>query len=475
MILSKFKLPKDLLDFWFDLKKEIFSNKKNASLILSGTISLLVLLNFFFKFITKILSLKNWYNQVKFFKKCNIPGPRPWTLLGSMHEVLRYGFAKNDRKLIDKYGAIVGYFEGSTPVVVTTDLKFIKNVMVKDFNCFVNRRTFDSLAVEPTDKFLTSLKDDKWKNVRTIVTTAFTSGKLKSMSKHINDCSNSVEKYVDKLADHDGILDTKKIFSCLTLDVISSCCFGVSINSICNPENEFNNHLQRIFQNFQNFSKPIFFPNIAAILSKRKLIELFPSDGFRFFKNFTDIIKRDDFIQTMLDFEENNSSIDILVRELELQNDTKLLKWNADFKKTLTNHEILSQSILFLLAGYETTAHTLCFISYCLAMNPKYQDKLCNEIDTVLDYYDGKISYESVSEMKYMDNVIDETLRLFPSVIRLDRVASQDYEYNGTVVKKGVVWSLPIWALHHDPEIYPGPYEFRPERFDEQEKKKETI
>lgn len=54
-------------------------------------------------------------------------------------------------------------------------------------------------------------------------------------------------------------------------------------------------------------------------------------------------------------------------------------------KKTLTNKEILSQSILFLLAGYETTAQTLCYIAYNLAMNPVYQQKLCEEIDTVLD------------------------------------------------------------------------------------------
>lgn len=85
---------------------------------------------------------------------------------------------------------------------------------------------------------------------------------------------------------------------------------------------------------------------------------------------------------------------------------------------------------------------------------------------------DGKINYDSVNEMKYMDTVIDETLRLFPPALRLDREASKDFEYNGMKIKKGMVWSVPIWALHHDPEIYPDPNEFIPERFEEQEKKK---
>ena len=59
-------------------------------------------------------------------------------------------------------------------------------------------------------------------------------------------------------------------------------------------------------------------------------------------------------------------------------------KWKS-LKKTLTDKEILSQAILFLVAGYDTTANTLSFLAYNLAMNPEYQDKLCEEIDEVLE------------------------------------------------------------------------------------------
>lgn len=50
-------------------------------------------------------------------------------------------------------------------------------------------------------------------------------------------------------------------------------------------------------------------------------------------------------------------------------------------KKTLTNKEILSQALLLLIGGYDTTATTLCFIAYLLATNQGWQDKLCQEID----------------------------------------------------------------------------------------------
>jgi cytochrome P450 len=73
--------------------------------------------------------------------------------------------------------------------------------------------------------------------------------------------------------------------------------------------------------------------------------------------------------------------------------------------------------------------------------------------------------------MKYMDMVIDETLRMYPPGTRLDRVASNDYEYNGLKIEKGQVIMVPIFALHHDPDVYPNPDVFDPERFNEENRK----
>lgn len=71
-----------------------------------------------------------------------------------------------------------------------------------------------------------------------------------------------------------------------------------------------------------------------------------------------------------------------------------------------------------------------------------------------------------------MDMVIDETLRLNPPSSRFDRVASKDYEFgDGLKIKKGQVIVVPINPLHQDPEIYPDPERFDPERFSDENKK----
>lgn len=67
--------------------------------------------------------------------------------------------------------------------------------------------------------------------------------------------------------------------------------------------------------------------------------------------------------------------------------------------------------------------------------------------------------------MKYMDMVIDETLRMFPPAVLTDRVANSDYESNGIKIPKGQTVVISIWGLHHDPDIYPNPEVFDPERF----------
>ena len=63
-------------------------------------------------------------------------------------------------------------------------------------------------------------------------------------------------------------------------------------------------------------------------------------------------------------------------------------------KKSLTDAEILSQAILFLAAGYETTATTLEWITYNLVMNPQVQETLIQEIDSVLEKYVFKFFFK---------------------------------------------------------------------------------
>ena len=73
--------------------------------------------------------------------------------------------------------------------------------------------------------------------------------------------------------------------------------------------------------------------------------------------------------------------------------------------------------------------------------------------------------------MKYLEMVIEETLRIYPAAKRVDRVCNQDYEFEGIKLKKGQIWIACINALHHDEDLYPNPEKFDPERFNDVNKK----
>ena len=81
----------------------------------------------------------------RYFKKMGIPGPAPAFMVGNF-PLLAQGLIKFDTQLKEEYGKIVGVFEGSTPVIITTDLRFIKAIMIKDFSHFTNRRVRDRLV-----------------------------------------------------------------------------------------------------------------------------------------------------------------------------------------------------------------------------------------------------------------------------------------------------------------------------------------
>ena len=92
-------------------------------------------------------------------------------------------------------------------------------------------------------------------------------------------------------------------------------------------------------------------------------------------------------------------------------------------KVEITEDDILATSFLFFVAGFETTASLLSFLFYSLALDQKCQQKLYEEVVS----FKGKIDYESLAQMPYLNACIAETLRLYNPLGATSRIASEDY------------------------------------------------
>jgi cytochrome P450 family 6 len=131
-----------------------------------------------------------------------------------------------------------------------------------------------------------------------------------------------------------------------------------------------------------------------------------------------------------------------------------------------------AQAIAFFSAGNDTTSITLSLTLYELALNKNIQDRLRQEVTEVL-HEDEEFSYESIQKMKYLDMVLNETLRKYPLAPFLNRKSDVRYtfEETGFTLDKGVSVIVPISGLHYDPEYYPDPEKYDPERFSDENKK----
>lgn len=129
----------------------------------------------------------------------------------------------------------------------------------------------------------------------------------------------------------------------------------------------------------------------------------------------------------------------------------------------LSDVEMSGASLSFLVAGFETTYHTLSVASYFLTTHPRVQKKLFQEIQNVKRNEEGTSLYELSQSVKYLDWVMMETLRLVPIGYRHFRKCREACDINGIHFPKGVRVDIPAYAMHRDPDIWTDPERFDPE------------
>ncbi|PVD38393.1 hypothetical protein C0Q70_01007 [Pomacea canaliculata] len=129
----------------------------------------------------------------------------------------------------------------------------------------------------------------------------------------------------------------------------------------------------------------------------------------------------------------------------------------------LSRTEVIAQAFVFFVAGYDTTSTALQFLAYNLACCPEAQEKVVQEIKNQIG--DDKPTYEGLAKLKYLESVVMETLRMIPPVNTVNRMASEEVTIKGVTIPKGAGVCVPIANVMRDPEYFPDPDEFKPDRF----------
>lgn len=231
------------------------------------------------------------------------------------------------------------------------------------------------------------------------------------MFQTVIDTTPGLVEFFEQSAKLHDPLEAKDILARFTTDVIGTVAFGIDCNSIKNPESEFRRQGSKIFHKIGvrmilRFLLPRFLhPLMNTTQRKPDPNEKSPQEFFTtLVRDMIDYreknnIHRNDFFQLLLQLK-NKGRLD------DDDNNTVDEKLNAATGK-LTFNEMAAQCFIFFLGGFETSSTTMTFTLYELATNQDVQDKLRKELRATLAKNDGKMTYDVIMNIEYLDRVIN--------------------------------------------------------------------
>lgn len=174
-----------------------------------------------------------------------------------------------------------------------------------------------------------------------------------------------------------------------------------------------------------------------------------------------------EMIEARKSAEVKESRSDLLTSLIEASDDG----YNEDIR--LTIREVLGNIFIFLIAGHETTAHTLCFAMALLALYPAEQERAYEEIKQ--HFPDGSTpTIDDLPKLSFVESVINEALRMFPPVTIIPKMAADDTTLPTTTssgekltvaIPKGSPINIHTPGLHYNPRYWKDPEQFNPSRF----------
>ncbi|XP_028026755.1 cytochrome P450 6B5-like isoform X1 [Bombyx mandarina] len=427
----------------------------------------------FAAFVLLVTYIYYWSTRkFEYWKRKNVPYAKPVPFFGNYMRYITLQSYIGDvmQKLCQQFPdrPYFGSFYGTEPALVLQNPEIIKQVFTKDFYYFNSRDNSDYNHNEVVTRNLFFANGDKWKVVRQNLTPLFSSSKMKNMFYLVEKCNHSLEDMLDKETKDLQIIEIRSAMIRYTLDSICSSAFGIETNTLSEGGE---------YSPFANMGSIIFSPSITRGLKwiSRSMwpgifyklgLQCFPAEIDDFFERLlTEVLEnrgykptnRNDFVDLILSLKQN----DYLTGD-------GLVPKNVDAKKVTVKVDdalLIAQCVVFFGAGFETSATTLSAALYELAKNPEAQRRAQEEVDELLLKHNNKLNYDCLAELPYLEACMNEAMRLYPVFPNITRETVADYTFpDGLRIDKGMRVHVPVYAIHRNPDNFPDPEEFRPER-----------
>ncbi|XP_067993026.1 cytochrome P450 4V2 [Melanerpes formicivorus] len=306
---------------------------------------------------------------------------------------------------------------------------------------------------------------DKWRSRRKMITPTFHFSILTDFLEVMNEQGSilleKLEKHVDK--------EPFDIFPDITLcalDIICETAMGRNVGAQKNKDSEYVSAVYRMSDLIHVRQKtPWLWPDFLYVMFKEGKDH---ERSLKILHNFTDRVieekaaELENTKETKHNLGGNSEESGTKKRRAFLD---MLLSTTDDEGNKMSHKDIREEVDTFMFEGHDTTAAAMNWALYLLARNPEVQKKVHKELDEVFGNTERPVTTDDLRNLRYLECVVKEVLRLYPSVPMIGRTLREDCSIRGYDIPRGANVIVLTYALHRNPEIFPDPEEFRPERF----------
>jgi len=417
-----------------------------------------------------------------------IPGPWPLPVIGNILSVRKGNPDEVYERWEKQYGPVFKWFLGSKVTIVLNEFGIVREIGLRNFSSFMNHSRAPEHLVSFFPKPMQNLMNKGlfasqgmyWKGIRSTASSIFHSAeKLEAFHSLMSATANELADRLGDLKDGE-VVDIWRALGDMTLDVIGSTIFGVRFNAVQTKSNDAVKAARIVFANsgLQVGSNPYLFAGIVApplVPILRRLANAYPNKRMKDMNWAAEVLAGLSYQMAEEAAAPETGSVPegrgagtpsgVVEYEHIGQSFLKLFAQahNRETGKSLSKHEVSAQGFLFLLAGYETTATALALGIYLLSKNKEKEEELIKEIDRLAN--SDLASLDDLKEYEYVEAVVKEALRMHGPVAFMDRVATHTTKVRDYVIHQGTDVHFGIRNMHWNPDYFPSPENFLPERF----------
>ncbi|NXP16706.1 CP4V2 protein, partial [Scytalopus superciliaris] len=305
---------------------------------------------------------------------------------------------------------------------------------------------------------------EKWRSRRKMITPTFHFEILNDFLEVMNEQGSILVEKLEKHVDKEPFNVFMDITLC-ALDIICETAMGKNVGAQKNKNSDYVSAIYRMSDLIQQRQKsPWLWPDFLYVLFKEGREH---KRNLNILHNFTDRViaeKAAELENTKQKKHGSDGNCEGVSKKRKAFLDM-LLSATDDEGKKLSYRDIREEVDTFMFEGHDTTAAAMNWVLYLLGHNPEVQKKVHRELDEVFDNTERPVTTDDLKQLRYLECVVKEALRLFPSVPMFARTLREDCCIGGYQIPKGSNVLVLTYVLHRDPEIFPDPEEFRPERF----------